>query len=106
MEVIYADGSTSTFREGGSFHEGELAMQRLRLITAKSALEVNLRNGMELTRNGSWAAVMNVVAPLTGKDYTSASGKVTKKSKREALADCEELLAVLEYQAVVYDEED
>ena len=28
MEVIYADGSTSTFTEGVAFHEGELAMQR------------------------------------------------------------------------------
>lgn len=105
-EVIYADGSTSTFNEYGSSHAGDLAISRLRLITAQSALEVFLKNGMELTRDGSWAAVMNVIAPITGKDYTSGvSQRLTKKGKREALADCKNLLAQLEYSAVVYKEE-
>ena len=104
MEVIYADGSTSTFTEGGAFHEGELAMQRLRLLTAKSALEVNIERGMELTRDGSWAAVMNVIAPLTGKDYKSGK-RLTVKGKREALADCIELLATLEHEAVIYEDD-
>lgn len=107
MEVIYKDGSTSTFTEGGSYHAGELALQRIRLITAKSALKTYLDRGFEITRDGSWAAVMLVIAPLTGKDYTSGmSQRLTKKGKREALDDCLELLATLEYEAVIYDEED
>lgn len=105
-EVIYADGSTSTFTEGSSYHAGDLAITRLRLITAQSALEIFLKNGMELTRDGSWAAVMNVIAPITGKDYTSGvSQRLTKKGKREALADCIALLAQLEHSAVVYKED-
>ena len=105
MEVIYKDGSTSTFTEGGSYHAGELALQRIRLLTAKSALKVNIESGMEMTRDGSWAAVMNVIAPITGKDYRSGK-RLTVKGKREALADCIELLATLEYEAVIYNEED
>lgn len=106
-EVIYADGSTSTFTEGGSYHAGDLSITRLRLITAKSALEIFLKNGMEITRDGSWAAVMNVIAPLTGKDYTSGvSQRLTKKGKREALADCKNLLAQMEFSAVLYKEEE
>ena len=105
MEVIYKDGSTSTFNEGRACHAGDLAIKRIRLITAKSALEFYLTFGMEITRNGSWAAVMNVIAPVSGKDYTSgASKRLTKKGKVEALADCMELIAMLENEAVVYED--
>lgn len=104
MEVIYKDGSTSTFTEGGSYHAGELAIQRIRLLTAKSALKINIESGMEMTRDGSWAAVMNVIAPITGKDYRSGK-RLTVKGKREALADCIELLATLEHEAVIYEED-
>lgn len=103
MEVIYKDGSMSEFDERGQFHNGGLAIERIRLITAKSALEINIDSGMELTRDGSWSAVMNVIAPLTGKDYKSGK-RLTVKGKREALADCKELIAKLEHEAVVYEE--
>lgn len=64
-------------------------MDRLRLFTAKQALEINLKhNGrMELTANGARLAVLNVITPLTGKDYLTPSGRLTAPGKREALAD-------------------
>lgn len=106
MEVVYKDGSTSTFNEGRACHAGDLAIERIRLITAKSALEFYLKFGREITRDGSWAAVMNVIAPLSGRDYTSgASKRLTKKGKADALADCKELIAMLEHEAVVYEED-
>lgn len=107
-EVLYPDGSRSEFTEGGgAFHEGDLAMERLRLLTARQALRINLeRNGWELTRNGSYMAVMAVIAPLTGKDYLTASGRLTKKGKAQALADCEELLTLIEGNAVVLEVDD
>lgn len=103
MEVIYKDGSTSTFSEGGAFHSGDLAMQRIRLITAKSALTIYIKyeGKMELTRNGARNSIQNVIEPLTGKTY-----KRSMKGKQEALDDCIQLLSVLEYEAVVYEEED
>ena len=105
MEVIYADGSMSTISDTGmQAHVGTTAIERIRLITAKSALEMNIQHGMELTRDGSWAAVMNVIAPITGKDYKSGK-RLTVKGKREALADCIELLAQLEHEAVIYEED-
>ena len=54
--------------------------------------------------DGSWAAVMNVIALLTGKDYKSGK-RLTVKGKREALADCIELLATLEHEAVIYEDD-
>lgn len=105
-EVIYPDGSTSTYEGGGSFHDGELAIERLRLITAKHALQMFLNTGMELTYQGSKLAAVNVVGPIMGKEYRSPSGRLTKKGKREALDDCIYLLALLEQKAVVWHEED
>lgn len=102
QEVIYSDTSTSTFHgDGGSFHEGPLAMERLRLITARSALNFYIKyNGkMQLTRNGAQLAIKNVIEPLTGKTY-----KRSMKGKQEALADCEALLWAIENDAVVYEE--
>lgn len=104
-EVIWPDGSMSTFHaEGGAFHEG-MGITRLRLISARSALEVYLKydGRMQLTRNGHRAAVINVIEPLSGKQFSTASGRVTKKSCREALAECERLIAALEASAVVYE---
>jgi len=103
MEVIYQDGSMSTFDDSGSFHNGGLALERMRLITAKSALEIYIKykGEMELTRNGARNAIKNVIEPLTGKTY-----KRSMKGKQEALDDCLELLAFLERNAVVYEEED
>ena len=100
-EVIYTDGSMSEFVDGGSIHDGPLAIERLRLITAKHALSVYLRTGRQLTANGAHMAVKNVIEPLTGKTY-----KRSRKGKEEALADCEDLLAAIESGAVVYVEED
>ena len=104
QEVIYSDTSTSTFHgDGGSFHEGPLAMERLRLISARSALRMHIKsNGkMQLTRNGTQMAIKNVIEPLTGKEY-----KRSMKGKREALEDCEALLWAIENNAVVYEEDD
>ena len=103
MEVIYKDGSMSEFDERGSFHNGGLAIERMRLITAKSALDIYIKyqGKMELTRNGARNAIQNVIEPLTGKTY-----KRSMKGKQEALDDCIELLAKLEHEAVVYEEED
>lgn len=75
------------------------SMYGVRLMTAESALKFYLETGMEITRNGSWAAVMNVIAPATGKNYLSGS-RLTKKGKREAFADCGILLRDLETQSM------
>lgn len=102
-EVIYQDGSTSTFTDGGgSFHDGDLAIERLRLITARSCLSVYLRTGgaVQLTRNGAQMAIKNVIEPLTGKTY-----KRSMKGKEQALADCQALLDAIEIGAVIYEEE-
>lgn len=100
-EVIYPDGSMSEFADGGSIHDGPLAIERLRLITAKHALSTYLRTGMQLTRNGAQMAIKNVIEPITGKTY-----KRSRKGKEEALADCEELIAAIEAGAVVFVEEE
>jgi len=102
MEVIYKDGSMSEFDERGVFHNGGLAIERLRLISAKSALEIYIetQGRMELTRNGARNAIQNVIEPLTGKTY-----KRSMKGKQEALDDCVQLLAMLEHEAVVYEED-
>lgn len=103
QEVIYSDTSTSTFHsDGGSFHEGPLAMERLRLTSARSALSIYIKyNGkMQLTRNGAQLAIKNVIEPLTGKTY-----KRSMKGKQEALDDCEYLLWAIENNAVIYEEE-
>lgn len=105
-EVIYADGSRSEFREGGgATHDGGTAIDRLRLISARSALQIYLKYGgrMQLTRDGHRLAVINVIEPLSGKRFTTASGKVTMKSCREALAECERMIADLETAAVVWE---
>ena len=105
-EVLYPDGSTSTYTDGGgSFHDGTLAIERLRLITARQAISLYLKHGFELTRDGSWMAVANVIAPLTEKNYFTPSGRLTKKGKREALADCEAMLAELEASVIIYEED-
>ena len=103
MEVIYKDGSMSEFDERGSFHNGGLAIERMRLLTAKSALDIYIKyqGKMELTRNGARNAIHNVIEPLTGKTY-----KRSMKGKQEALDDCIQLLAELEHDAVIYEEED
>lgn len=100
-EVMYTDGSVSTFHEGGgATHDGYLAIERLRLITAKSALNIYLKSGgsMQLTANGAQLAIKNVIEPLTGKTY-----KRSMNGKRDALADCVALLASLEDNAIVLD---
>ena len=107
-EVIYADSSTSTFHgEGGSSHEGEFAIARLQLLSAKSALEIYLKfdGRMQLTANGHRLAVINVIEPLSGKTFSTPSGKVTKKSCREALECCGELLWAIEHGAVTWAED-
>ena len=101
-EAVYADGSHSSWsKDGGSFHTGDQAINRLRLITARSALSIYIKyeGRMELTRGGAAAAIANVIAPMTGKAY-----KRSMNGKREALADCEALLAALESGAVIYTE--
>jgi len=76
-------------------------MERLRLISAKSALSIYIKhNGkMQLTRNGAQLAIVNVIEPLTGKKY-----KRSMNGKKEALADCEALIQGIEGGAVVYED--
>ena len=103
-EVIYQDGSMSEFHDGGgSSHHGDLAIERLRLITAKSALTIYIKyqGKMQLTRNGAQNAIANVIEPLTGKTYTRSM-----KGKQEALDDCVELLQRMENNTVRYTEEE
>jgi len=101
-EVIYQDGSMSEFSESGSsFHSGDLAVERFRLITAKIALETYIKfNGeMQITRNGAQKAIKNVIEPLTGLTYKrSMNGKIA------ALEDCIVLLYLIEHNTVVYEE--
>ena len=83
-------------------HSGGMAIDRLRLITAMSALDLYIRTDgrMQLTRNGATMAIKNVIEPLTGKTY-----KRSMNGKREALADAEALLTTIEQGAVIYQEE-
>lgn len=102
-EVLYPDGSTSTYTEGGgSFHDGPLAIDRLRLIVAKQALETYIKfdGKFEITRGGARMAINNVIAPITGKKY-----KRSMNGKRDALADCYQLLMMLEDSVVIYEED-
>ena len=99
-EVLYQDGSTSTFHDGGgSSHDGYLAIERMRLIMARSALRTYIKSGgkWQVTRNGAQLAIANVIEPITGKKY-----KRSMKGKHEALADCEMILDALESGAVIY----
>lgn len=103
-DALFPDGSVATFNDGGgSFHDGGMAMDRLRLITARSALQTYIKweGRMQLTRDGHRAAVLNVIEPLSGKQFSTRTGKVTMKSCREALAECEAMLAAIEASAVV-----
>lgn len=103
-EVLYPDGSVSSFYEGGgSVHDGAIAMERLRLITAKSAIQIYLKSGgrVELTHGGTNMAVKNVIEPLTGKTY-----KRSRKGKEEALQDCVDLLNEIERSVVVAEFDD
>lgn len=107
-EVIYADSSTSTFYgNGGASHEGDLAIARLQLITAKHALEIYLKydGKFQLTRDGHRLAVVNVIEPMSGETFTTPSGKVTKKSCREALEWCKDMIYAIEHGAVVLEED-
>jgi hypothetical protein len=101
-EVLYEDGSRSEFRgQGGAFHEGGLAIHRLRLITLKSAIEIELTNpGFRLTKISAHQAILNVLTPLTGKTY-----KRSVNGKKEALSDCLAMLASIEGNAVVLEGE-
>jgi len=106
-EVLYQDGSTSTFhKEGGSTHEGATAIARIQLLHAKAALEIYLKSDgrMQWTANGHRMAVINVIEPLSGKQFSTRSGKVTKRSCREALVECYVLLSGIESGAVIYEE--
>lgn len=102
-EVIYADGSRSEFTEGGgAMHAGELAIIRIQLITAASALKIYLKTEgkMQLAANGAALAIRNVIEPLTGKKY-----KRSMNGKREALEDCLFLIWAIENGAVVWEEQ-
>lgn len=99
MEVLYSDGSLSEFHEGGgSSHTGYGAIERLRLLTAISALRIYIKHDgqFQLTANGAQNAIRNVIEPLTGTKY-----KRSMNGKKQALADAEALLAYIEGTAVV-----
>lgn len=60
QEAIYSDVSMSTFHDnGGSTHDGGLAILRLQLITARSELRIYIKHDgkMKLTRNGEQLAI-------------------------------------------------
>jgi hypothetical protein len=69
---------------------------------AKQALETYIKfdGKFEITRGGARMAIDNVISPITGKRY-----KRSMSGKREALADCYELLLILEDSAVIYEED-
>ncbi len=101
-EVVYADGSMSEFHDGGgASHTGYGAIERLRLLTAISALKIYIKyeGQMQLTRNGAQKAIKNVIEPMTGTTY-----KRSMKGKKQALADAEALLAYIEGTAVVWND--
>lgn len=64
-------------------------IERLRVFTAKQALEIYIRTdgAMQLTR-GATQAALSIISEYTGKTY-----KRSMAGKREALADAEALLA-------------
>jgi hypothetical protein len=97
-EVLYPDGSLSTYEGGGSFHEGVWAIERFRLIAATQALRVYIgtQGRMQVTANGAHLAIVNVIEPLTGKRY-----KRSMKGKQEALEDALSALAQIDAAAVV-----
>ena len=101
-EVLYADGSTSTFKRGGSFHAGNAAVMRYSLISARMALRTYIRSEgkFQVTHNGAQNAIKNLIEPMTGKKYKrSMAGKV------EALTDCDDLILAIEAYAVVWADE-
>lgn len=109
IEVIYPDGSRSEMREGGgAVHDGGMAIDRIRLITARQALEVYIRHEgkMQLTRNGHRLAVLNVIEPLSGKTFSSPTGRVSMKNAIAALAECDALLAAIHQASVVWTAEE
>lgn len=107
---MFPDGSTygNGLIAPGPGHRHEdgpsIAMQRVRLITARQALEVYLKwdGRMQLTRDGHRMAVINVIEPLSGKTFTTPTGKVTKAGCRAALAECYALLEQIDNDAIVY----
>jgi hypothetical protein len=107
-EALFPDGSTY----GNGLIAGPTAMNRVRLITARQTLRMWLRQAaegkpashrMQMTRNGHRLAVINVIEPLSGKTFASASGRCTDRACREALAECERLLAEIDATAIVYE---
>lgn len=108
-DALFPDGSVATFSDnGGSFHDGGMAMDRMRLIAARSALQTYIKwNGqMQLTRNGHYFAIVNVIEPLSGRKFTTATGRVTMPRVRAALEECERLLASIEGSAIVMEVSD
>jgi hypothetical protein len=101
-EAIYADGS---YAQPG-LRAGGLAVQSLSLFSAIQALEVYLKwdGRMQLTRNGHRLAVINVIEPMTGKTFSTPTGKVTKAGCRKALDAARNLLAQIDADRVIYEE--
>jgi hypothetical protein len=106
-EALFPDGSTY----GNGLITGGLAMHRARLITARMALEVWLRQAAEgkpaaqrwqLTRNGHRLAILNVIEPLAGRQIASPTGRCSDKACRDALKVCNELLAAIDDEAIIY----
>jgi hypothetical protein len=102
-EALFPDNSTY----GNGLITGGIAMHRARLVMARQALEVYLRhNGqMQLTRDGHKRAVVFVIEPLSGKTFTTPSGRLTKAGCRKALVECQRLLNEIDKDAIVYEDE-
>jgi hypothetical protein len=106
-EAIYPDGSIAQpgVRAGG------MAVNSLALFIAIQALEVWLKEAdrgkpakerWQTTRNGHRKAILNIIEPMTGRQFASASGRCTDKACREALAAAKQLLADIEASRVIY----
>jgi hypothetical protein len=105
-EALYSDGS---YAQPG-VRAGGLAVRSLSLFAACQALEVWLKQADEgkpakerwqLTRDGHRLAVLNVIEPMTGKQFASPTGRCGDAACRKALAAGRELLAQIDADRVI-----
>jgi hypothetical protein len=98
-EAVYPDGS---YAQPG-VRAGGMAVNSFALFVAIQALQTYIKwdGKMQTTRNGHRNAVINVIEPMTGEKFSTATGKVTMASCRKALDAAVELLAKIEASRVI-----
>jgi hypothetical protein len=100
-EIIYQDSSTTTVSASGTMHEGPIAIERIRLLSLKSALKLSIKYPqLKFGGISIHAAIRNVLTPITNVTY--------KKSNNGKLLALDHVLCILfliEDGAVVYTEE-